>query len=207
MKINNAILQRWIFVQRVLQESVEFNDNSTRGMEITFKACKLTGMVNLKPTMYRAATANLSQARSNILPKIFFDRLFLIRTYWNPKSGQGPNLANLACRGGPDVSIRISDCEKNYQQRHLAGVNFWFTESRKILLIIMTFIPECQLGLWKLLSRLLNWQVWSIWNLLCIRISDCEKNYQQRHLAGVNFVLQSAARTCWFWWRFYQNVD
>ena len=36
----------------MLQESVEFNNNSTRGMEITFKVSKLTGMVNLKPTMY-----------------------------------------------------------------------------------------------------------------------------------------------------------
>ena len=30
---------------------------------------------------------------------IFFDRLFLIRAYWNPKSRQGPNLACLPCRG------------------------------------------------------------------------------------------------------------
>ena len=60
---------------------------------------------------------------------------------------------------------------------------FLFKGCPKNLLSLMTFLPEA----WKLLSRLVNWQVWSIWNLLCIRISDCEKNYQQRHLAGVNF--------------------
>ena len=31
----------------------------------------------------------------------FFDRLFLIRAYWNPKSRQGPGLGGLASRGGP----------------------------------------------------------------------------------------------------------
>ena len=30
----------------------------------------------------------------------FFDQLFLIRTYWNPKSRQGPSLGGLASRGG-----------------------------------------------------------------------------------------------------------
>ena len=79
-------------------------------MEITFKACKLTGMVNLKPTMY---------------------------------------------------SYQVT-VKKDYQQRHLAGVNFCLTKFRKNLLILMTFLPECQLGLWKLLSMLVYWQVWSI---------------------------------------------
>ena len=32
----------------------------------------------------------------------FFDRLFLIRAYFKPKSRQGPNLACLPCRGGPN---------------------------------------------------------------------------------------------------------
>ena len=32
---------------------------------------------------------------------IFFDRLFLIRVYLNPKSRQGPGLGGLASRGGP----------------------------------------------------------------------------------------------------------
>ena len=48
---------------------------------------------------------------------------------------------------------------------------FLFKGCPKNLLSLMTFLPEA----WKLLSRLVNWQVWSIWNLLCIRISDCEK--------------------------------
>jgi len=78
------------------------------------------------------------------------------------------------------LCIRIKWLKKNYQQRYLAGVNFCFTKWCKNLLILMTFLPEA----WKLL---VNWQVWSIWNLLCICISDCEKNEQQRHLAGVNF--------------------
>ena len=42
-----------------------------------------------KSTISRAATGNLSQTRSTILPQFFFDQL-LIRTYWNPKSRQGP---------------------------------------------------------------------------------------------------------------------
>jgi len=42
----------FLFKGCLSQEPVEFNDISTRGMEITFKARKLTGMVNLKPTMY-----------------------------------------------------------------------------------------------------------------------------------------------------------
>ena len=49
----------------------------------------------------RAATAGLSQTRSNILPKNVFGQLLLIRAYWNPKSRQGLNLACLACCGGP----------------------------------------------------------------------------------------------------------
>ena len=40
----------------------------------------------------RHATANLNQARPNILPQFFFDQLFLMRAYWNPKSRQGPGL-------------------------------------------------------------------------------------------------------------------
>ena len=38
----------------------------------------------------------------------FFDQLFLIRAYWNPKSRQGPNLACLPCRGGPAYLFWIS---------------------------------------------------------------------------------------------------
>ena len=34
----------------------------------------------------------------------FFDQLFLIRVYWNPKSKQGPDLACLPCRSGPGIS-------------------------------------------------------------------------------------------------------
>ena len=34
-----------------------------------------------------------------------FDRLFLIRVYWNPKSRQGPGLGGLASRGGPDIYL------------------------------------------------------------------------------------------------------
>ena len=55
---------------------------------------------------YRAATANLSQARSNT-PK-FLDKLFLIRVYWNPKFGQGPIVAGLPCHGGPEVYVHCT---------------------------------------------------------------------------------------------------
>ena len=53
--------------------------------------------------VFRAATANLSQERPNILPQIFFDRLFLIRVYWNPKFRQGPDIGGLSSCGGPGI--------------------------------------------------------------------------------------------------------
>ena len=50
----------------------------------------------------------MSQARPNILPQFFFDRLFLIRAYWNPKSRQGPGLGGLASDGGPVECLELS---------------------------------------------------------------------------------------------------
>ena len=50
------------------------------------------------PIQTRGATANLSQARPTILSQ-FFDQLFLIRVYWNPKFSQGPGLGCLASFG------------------------------------------------------------------------------------------------------------
>ena len=38
-----------------------------------------------------------------LYPK-FFGRLFLIRTYWNPKSRQGPGLGGLTSPGAPERS-------------------------------------------------------------------------------------------------------
>ena len=37
----------------------------------------------------------------------FFDRLFLIRAYWNPKFRQGPGLGGLSRRGGPEHNLRF----------------------------------------------------------------------------------------------------
>ena len=38
----------------------------------------------------------------------FFDRLFLIRAYLNPKSRQGPGLGSLAIRGAPEFLSQVS---------------------------------------------------------------------------------------------------
>ena len=35
-----------------------------------------------------------------------FDRLFLIRAYWNQKSRQGSGLGGLSSRGGPEYCIQ-----------------------------------------------------------------------------------------------------
>ena len=62
-------------------------------------------LVVLTLNTLRATTANLSQAR--LSTPNFFDRLFLIRVYWNPKSRQGPGLGGLASRGGP-VTVQLA---------------------------------------------------------------------------------------------------
>ena len=49
--------------------------------EILSKFCGIFGKLEL---YIRASTANL--ARSNNLPQKYFDRLFLIRAYWNPRT-------------------------------------------------------------------------------------------------------------------------
>ena len=36
----------------------------------------------------------------------YFDQLFLIRAYWNPKFRQGPGLGGLTNRGGPVLDLR-----------------------------------------------------------------------------------------------------
>ena len=35
----------------------------------------------------------------------FFDQLFLIRAYWNPKFRQGPGIGGLSNRGGPAITL------------------------------------------------------------------------------------------------------
>ena len=39
----------------------------------------------------------------------FFDRLFLIRAYWNPKFRQGPGLGGLSSCGGPADAMSFSE--------------------------------------------------------------------------------------------------
>ena len=58
--------------------------------------------------------------------QIFFDRLFFIRMYWNPKSRQGPNLACLAYRGGPVIHSKKLSRLKNswFQMSSFASYEF-----------------------------------------------------------------------------------
>ena len=85
----------------------------------------------------------------------FFDRLFLIRAYWNPKSRQGTNLACLPCRGGPEAfsmhigpqamivsAIRIS--------ADVRSIVFHYCNScllhNRIMLVCLLFCNGCSSG-------------------------------------------------------------
>ena len=53
----------------------------------------------------------------------FFDQLFLIRAYWNPKSKQGPGLGGLASRGGPDIKVHSERIPTHCLQSHVEIVS------------------------------------------------------------------------------------
>ena len=68
----------------------------------------------------------------------FFDRLFLIRAYWNPKSRQGPGLGGLASRGAPVDKHGINTTYKPKYAKYLIRWNSLFL--RKILLKVLKWI-------------------------------------------------------------------
>ena len=55
----------------------------------------------------------------------FFDWLFLIRAYWNPKSRQGPGLGGLASRGSPVRAYCTSPNAKCLNPRSNIGIFGW----------------------------------------------------------------------------------
>ena len=75
------------------------------GMDFTGVACmtysSLACINAVQACMWQGRHGEFKPGKVQYSTPKFFDQLFLIRAYWNPKSREGPNLPWLPCRGGP----------------------------------------------------------------------------------------------------------
>ena len=107
-----------------------------------------------KPVKIRGATANLSQARpAQYSTPNLYDRLILIRAYWNPKSRQGPGLGGLVSHGAPEnttwtvntfvyishwISLNFTECYHSFLSNKRCKTPF------KVLRIYKTCMNYCE---------------------------------------------------------------